>query len=103
MQQEFGCRYPTRRKFDGNCAAGLSILPDNDNRILDGRFITFTDIKRDIPVARMRGSDDDREAPVKPAPVGERSTAFEAFELAIRGDHDVALSVGINPNGVSVI
>jgi hypothetical protein len=84
-------------------AQGELSLLDDGNRILDGRFVTLPDIQRDVPIAGMRHGENDGKAPVKPAAIGAAVAPLETRKLTVRSEHDVALGVAVNANGVSVV
>lgn len=81
----------------------LSLLLDDGNRILDGRLVTLSNVQRDVPVAGVRRSDDDGEAPIKSTAIGEAPAALEVLKLAVGSEHDIALGVAVNSNGVTVV
>lgn len=51
----------------------------------------------------MGRSENYREAPIEPAAIGASLTSLETVKLSVSSEHDVALSVAVNANGVSVI
>ena len=81
----------------------LSLLLDDGNRILDGCFVTLPDIQRDVPITGMRRDEDGGKAPVKPTAIGATLASLEPRKLSVRSEHDVALGVALNANGVSVV
>ncbi len=81
----------------------LSLLLDDDNRILDGRFITLPDIQRDIPVTGMRRDKNGGETPIKTSAISAALAALKTVKLGIAGEHDVALGVTGDTNRVAVV
>ena len=81
----------------------LSLLLDDGNRISDGRFITLSDIKRDIPVTRMGWDKKRGKTPVKTSAIGATLAALETLKLGVGSQHDIALGVTGDTNGVPVI
>jgi hypothetical protein len=84
-------------------AQGELSLLDDGNRILDGRFVTIPDIQRDVPIAGMRRGENDGKTSVEPAAIGAAVASLETRKLTVRSEHDVALGVAVNANGVSVV
>lgn len=80
----------------------LRLLDDN-NRILDGGFITLPDIKRDVPVTGVRLNQNSGELPVKSAAISAALAALESVKLGVAGEHDVALGVAGDANNVPVV
>jgi len=78
-------------------------LLDDDNRILDGGFITLPDIKRDVPVTRMWRNQDDGKLPIKSSAIGKAIAALETLKLTVGSEHDVALGVTGDANNVPVV
>lgn len=54
-------------------------------------------------MAGMRRAYGNRKPFVKAAIVGATLTSLEAAELAVGGEHDIALSVGVHSEGISVV
>ena len=71
--------------------------------VSDIGLVSFTDIKGDIPVARMGSSNPNGETLVESAVMSERPSCLVALEVGVVGQHDVALSVGVDDHNVAAI